>query len=83
MLDVIPAIYTTTSESDRGLRDHIVNICASSRKLIKTVPDFKAIALQVSEFSFAVLLKLGDRLEIKENEKPYGKPCTWCSSKEK
>ena len=83
VLEVIPAIYTTTSESDRGLRDHVVNICASGRKLIKTVPDFKAIALLVSEFSFAVLLKLGDRLEIKENEKPYGKPCAWCGSKEK
>ena len=83
MLEVVPAIYITTPESDRGLRDHVVNICARGWKFIKTVPEFEAIALQVSEFSFAVLLKLGDRLEIKENEKPYGKPCARCSSKEK
>ncbi|KAK3166703.1 hypothetical protein OEA41_009828 [Lepraria neglecta] len=46
MLEVVPAIYTTTPESDRGLRDHVVNICASGWKLIKTVPEFKAIALR-------------------------------------
>ena len=48
MLEVVRAIYTITPESDRGLRDHVVDICASGWKLIKTVPEFKAIALQVS-----------------------------------
>ncbi|CAD6573004.1 MAG: hypothetical protein ASARMPRED_005824 [Alectoria sarmentosa] len=50
VLEVVPAIYTTTPDSDRGLRDAVVAWDAKRLGWIHDLPDFKSAVTQVPTY---------------------------------
>lgn len=51
----IKEIYTSTPDSDRGLRDKVCDIVESNAKLLLSQPSFRALMLEVNEFTVEML----------------------------
>lgn len=77
VLNVIPAIYGTTPESDRGLRDPILSYAMNHWQAILDTPDVH----EVVPTKFVV--EVSGKLLEKSRQKPYSKPCANCQSIEK
>ena len=63
VIKVIPTVYSTTLESDRGLRDVVVAFGADNLERMKDMPDFKSAATEVPLYMVEVLPKFLKRLE--------------------
>ncbi|CAD6594566.1 MAG: hypothetical protein ASARMPREDX12_009615 [Alectoria sarmentosa] len=63
VLEVVPAIYTTTPDSDRGLRDAVVAWGAKRLGWIHDLADFKSAVTQVPTYMLEVLPTFLKRLE--------------------
>lgn len=55
ILQVVPAIYGTTPDSDRGLRDFVVVFGAQHLKRLKDLPEFEDVVIQAPKFMVEVL----------------------------
>ena len=55
LLQVVPAIYATTPDNDRGLRDFVVAFGAQHLKRLKDLPEFEDVVIQAPKFMVEVL----------------------------
>lgn len=60
---VIPTVYATTPDSDRGIRDAVVAFGASNLARMKDLPDFKSVVTQAPTYLIEVLPGLFHNLE--------------------
>ena len=63
VFEVIPTVYATTPDSDRGLRDAIVAFGARNLERVKDLPEFKSAATRVPIYLIEVLPKFFERFE--------------------
>lgn len=63
LLEVIPAIYTTTPENDRGLRDLVAGFGAQHIERMKDLPELEDVVVQAPKFLFEVLPQYFRRLQ--------------------
>ena len=80
VLEVVPAIYTTTLDSDRGLRDGVVAFGAKHLRRIQDLPDFKSAVTQVPTYMIEVLPTFLNRLE--DERRRYIGECSSCNNEE-
>ena len=76
VLEVVPAIYTTTPDSDRGLRDAVVAWGAKRLGWIHDLADFKSAVTQVPTYMLEVLPTFLKRLE--DDRRRYIGECWTC-----
>ena len=75
VLETIPLIYSTTLDSDRGLRDIVVIYGATNLEQIKDFPEFKSAATQAPIYVVEVLPKFLKRIEQEGGRR---EPCRYC-----
>ena len=80
VVGTIPAVYATTPDSDRGLRDAVVGFGASNLARMKDLPDFKSAVTQVPTYMIEVLPGFLQR--SKDERRPYKGKCRGCSNVE-
>ena len=68
-LATIPLIYSTTPDSDRGLRDVVAAYGATNLERIKNLTELKSAATQAPMYMIEVLPRFLTRLEEEEEEK--------------
>ena len=73
LVAVIPTVYATTPDSDRGLRDVVVAFGARNLEHLKDLADFESAATQVPIFLIEVLPRFFKRLTD-----GYGGSCGNC-----
>lgn len=78
VVEVIPTVYATTPESDRGLRDAVVAFGANNLAQMKDLPDFKSAVTQAPTYMIEVLPGFLDRL--KDERRRYKGTCQYCAS---
>lgn len=71
VVEVIPTVYATTPDSDRGLRDAIVAFGARNLEWIKNLPEFKSAATRVPIYLIEVVPKFFERFERRCYEMDY------------
>ena len=62
-VEVIPTVYATTPDSDRGLRDIVVAFGVLNLERMKDLPEFKSAAIRVPIYLIEVLPRFFTRLE--------------------
>ena len=78
LVEVIPTVYATTPNSDRGLRDAVVAFGVDRLEQIKDLPGFRSAATRVPVYLIEVLPGFLKRVE---NEKRrYKEDCPHCRS---
>ena len=78
---VTQRIYDSTPESDKGLRDHVLEYAKLHLKRLLPQEDFKAILAEVPEFSYQLLVQeVGSRVSEKPVLKEGGRKRTRRSS---
>ena len=55
-------IYDSTPESDKGLRNHVLEYAKLHLKRLLPQEDFKAILAEIPEFSYQLLVEVGSRV---------------------
>lgn len=80
VLEVIPAIYATTPDNDRRLRDAVVSFGAINLERIKDLPEFTSVATQVPTYMIEVLPGFLKRLETPavQGRNRHGGACGFC-----
>lgn len=81
VVEVIPTVYATTPDRDRGLRDAIVAFGVKHLELIQDLPEFKSAATQVPSYLIEVLPKFLERIE--HGRRNYEGKCPSCLSANK
>lgn len=76
ILEVIPTVYATTPDSDRGLRDAIVAFGARDLDRIRDLPEFKSAATRVPIYLIEVLPKFFERF----GGRYYESDCPTCDN---
>lgn len=76
LLEVVPAIYTTTPESDRGLRDIVAEFGAQHMERMKDLPELKDVVVQAPNFLVEVVPRYFRRAEDEKKGDSWG--CTGC-----
>lgn len=79
LIEVIPTIYSTTLESDRGLRDLVVTWGASSLDQMKDMPEFRSAATEVPLYTIEVLPEFLKRVEDRQKS---NRTCTSCKNEQ-
>lgn len=80
VLKVIPAIYTTTPDSDRGLRDFAVEFCAQHLERMKDLPELEDVVFQAPKFMVEVLPLFFSKFQQKLS--PVWEHCRRCGDTE-
>ena len=80
LVEVIPTVYATTPNSDRGLRDAIVAFGVDRLEQIKDLPEFKSAATQVPVYLIEVLPGFLNRVE--NERRRYKEDCPYCRTAE-
>ena len=76
ILQVVPAIYKTTPDSDRGLRDLVVTFGAQHLKRMKDLPELEDVVTQVPKFMVEVLPRYFSRPQ--HEKRPNSQYCRKC-----
>ena len=63
LLEVVPTIYTTTPDSDRGLRDLVADFGAQHMERMKDLPELEDAVTQTPKFMIEVLPRYFRRLQ--------------------
>ena len=90
LMAVIPAVYSSTPDSDRELRDLAISLTLSTKQVYRSntsTPDFKSLVTQVPDFAVDLVQRIAPIVCIKycgNCEKPqlmtpYSVRCTKCS----
>lgn len=77
--NVISLVYSSTPESDRGLRDSILDFVQQYWKELSAVPDFNATIAQTPQFAVEII----GRKPLEVAKPPCSGKCHRCSSTEK
>lgn len=80
-LQVVPAIYMTTPDGDRGLRDLVAEFGAQHLERMKDLPELEDVVTRIPKFMIEVLPRYLRRLqdEKKQDEKNRAlKACLQC-----
>ena len=80
VLEVVPAIYATTLDSDRGLRDLVVAFGALNLQRIQDMPELMDAGTQAPEYMIEVLPRFFDVLRAQANKYWYTEECSKCYS---
>ena len=85
LVEVIPTVYATTPDSDRGLRDAVVSFGVMNLERMKDLPKFKSAATRVPTYLIEVLPgffnRLGDKTcAHKQKCSTCGKPGQWAKT---
>ena len=80
VLEVVPAIYATTLDSDRGLRDLVVAFGALNLQRIHHMPELKDAGTQAPDYMIEVLPEFFDVLRAQANKYWYTEECPRCYS---
>ena len=75
VIEVINTVYTTTPESDRGLRDAIVTFGVNHLERMKELPEFKSAVILTPIYMIEVLPGFCNRVQDGGH---YRKTCTKC-----
>ena len=79
VLNVIPAIYTTTPDSDRGLRDLVAEFGAQHMERMKDRPELEDVVVQAPKFLFEAMPRYFRRLQDKKEQDDLWH-CKGCSN---
>lgn len=67
ILDVIPTVYNSTVESDRGLRDHLISYVAEFWEGFTRLPRFKSDMADNADFAYDLLMaKCKEAYEVRK-----------------
>ena len=80
LVEVIPTVYATTPNSDRGLRDAVVAFGVDRLEQIKDLPEFGSAVTRVPVYLIEVLPGFLKRVENKRRR--YKEDCSHCRSAE-
>ena len=78
VIKVIPTVYETTPDSDRGLRDLVVAFGVSNLERMQGLPEFKSTAILVPIYMTEVLPGFFNELEEKKNKRCHRWICPEC-----
>ena len=76
LIEVIPTVYETTLDNDRGLRDAVVAFGAKNLKQMKDLPEFNIAATRVTAYLIEVLP--GFLIQCEDDRFHYEKACRRC-----
>ena len=78
VIEVIPTVYETTPDNDRGLRDAVVAFGAKNLKQMEDLPELKIAAIRVPVYLIEVLPAF--LIQCEEDRFQYGKACGRCEN---
>ena len=78
LIEVIPTVYETTPDSDRGLRDAVVAYGAKNLKQMKDLPEFRIAATRVPVYLIEV--SPGFLTQCEDDRFHFGKACWRCEN---
>ena len=78
LIEVIPTVYETTPDSDRGLRDAVVAYGAKNLKQMKDLPEFRIAAILEPVYLIGVLP--GFLAQCEDDRFHYGNACRRCEN---
>ena len=61
IINIISEVFESTPESDRGLRDVLIDFFAQSWPSLSSIPELKLKMIEVSEFTFGIIDRLWHR----------------------
>lgn len=80
VLKVVPAIYTTTPDSDRGLREFVVGLGAEHLERMKDLPELKDAVTQAPNYMIEILPKYFRRVQDEKDKEKNWCECDKCSN---
>ena len=78
LIEVIPTVYATTPESDRGLRNVIVATGVLNMERLTTLPEFKSVETRVPDYLIEVQAAFPEANRLQHEAWRFKENCSYC-----